>query len=214
MAGHVGLELGNVISNYPFERSRRFPGSQPNSSHGDPSRLSCGAGDTLSATRRDLCDAALSFFRAVEIGPPFNFIMNTIQSGRCFMLVSCDDSSGEPCISWLSTAAYCFDLCCSTPHFSLLSGLPRRSCRPFLRNVGSGPKNAGSCSVRQPRCDWFAVPSPGVSPIGSSSFDQNLPSDNKPRLLRRTRDRLQKRLNEKLMMAQTRLGTRARGLWE
>jgi hypothetical protein len=38
--------------------------------------------------------------------------------------------------------------------------------------------------------------------------------DNKPRLLRRTRDRLQKRLGEKLMTAQGRLGTLARGLWE
>src|SRR5436189_4618389 len=48
--------------------------------------------------------------------------------------------------------------------------------RPFLQDVGSGPKNSGSCSVRQPRCDWFAVPLLGVSPIVSSSFEQNLPS--------------------------------------
>src|SRR5262249_24518928 len=27
VAGHVGLELRNVGANYPFERSRRFPGS-------------------------------------------------------------------------------------------------------------------------------------------------------------------------------------------
>jgi hypothetical protein len=46
MAGYVGLELGNVVANYPFESSRRFPGSQSNSSHGDHSRLSCGVGDT------------------------------------------------------------------------------------------------------------------------------------------------------------------------
>jgi hypothetical protein len=38
--------------------------------------------------------------------------------------------------------------------------------------------------------------------------------DNKPRLLRRTRDRLQKRLGEKAMMAQGRLRTRASSLWE
>ena len=38
--------------------------------------------------------------------------------------------------------------------------------------------------------------------------------DNKPRLLRRTRDRLQRRLGEKVMMAQGRLRTRACGLWE
>jgi hypothetical protein len=38
--------------------------------------------------------------------------------------------------------------------------------------------------------------------------------DSKPRLFRRTRDRLQKRLGEKLMTAQGRLRTRAYGLWE
>src|SRR5262245_5800748 len=38
--------------------------------------------------------------------------------------------------------------------------------------------------------------------------------DNKPRIFRRTRDRLQKRLGEKLMMAQGRLRTRATSLWE
>jgi hypothetical protein len=41
---------------------------------------------------------------------------------------------------------------------------------------GSGQKNSGSCLVRQRQCDWFAVPLPGVSPIVSSSFEQNLPS--------------------------------------
>src|SRR5262249_45845401 len=42
----VGLELRNVVANYAFEKSRRFAGNQPNSGHGDHSRLSCGAGDT------------------------------------------------------------------------------------------------------------------------------------------------------------------------
>jgi hypothetical protein len=46
MAGHVGLELRNVDANYPFERSHRFAGIQPNSGQGDHSRLSCGVGDT------------------------------------------------------------------------------------------------------------------------------------------------------------------------
>ena len=46
LAGHVRLELRNVVANYPFERSHRFPEIQPNSGHGDYSRLSCGAGDT------------------------------------------------------------------------------------------------------------------------------------------------------------------------
>ena len=41
VAGHVRLELRNVVANYPFESSRGFPGSEPNSGHGDHSRLSC-----------------------------------------------------------------------------------------------------------------------------------------------------------------------------
>jgi len=45
VAGHVRLELRNVVANYPFESSRGFPGSAPNSGHGDHSRLSCSAGD-------------------------------------------------------------------------------------------------------------------------------------------------------------------------
>src|SRR6516164_7956901 len=39
-------DLRNVVANYPFERSRGFPGSEPNFGHGDHSRLSCSAGDT------------------------------------------------------------------------------------------------------------------------------------------------------------------------
>jgi hypothetical protein len=46
LAGHVRFELRNVVANYPFESSRGFPRSEPNSGHGDHSRLSCGAGDT------------------------------------------------------------------------------------------------------------------------------------------------------------------------
>jgi hypothetical protein len=41
-----GLELRNVGKNYPFERSRRFPGDKPNRGHRDYSRLSCGEGKT------------------------------------------------------------------------------------------------------------------------------------------------------------------------
>ena len=40
MAGHVRFELRNVVANYPFEKSRRFGGIQPNFGHGDHSRLS------------------------------------------------------------------------------------------------------------------------------------------------------------------------------
>src|SRR5437870_10172917 len=44
MAGHVRLELRNVAANYPFERSHRFAGIQPNSGDRDYSPLSCAAG--------------------------------------------------------------------------------------------------------------------------------------------------------------------------
>jgi hypothetical protein len=43
---HMRLELRNVGTKYPFERSRRFPAIQPNSGDGDRSRLSCEVGDT------------------------------------------------------------------------------------------------------------------------------------------------------------------------
>ena len=39
-------DLRNVVANYLFESSRGFPRSEPNSGHGDYSRLSCGLGDT------------------------------------------------------------------------------------------------------------------------------------------------------------------------
>jgi hypothetical protein len=44
VAGVVGLELGNVVANYPFERPHKFPEIQPNSGLGDYSRLSRGVG--------------------------------------------------------------------------------------------------------------------------------------------------------------------------
>ena len=37
-------DLRNVVANYPFESSCRFPGIQPNSGHRDYSRLSCAVG--------------------------------------------------------------------------------------------------------------------------------------------------------------------------
>jgi hypothetical protein len=57
VAGHGRLELRNVVANYPFENSRGFPGSEPNSAQGDHSRLSCSAGisssDLVKRTRHD-----------------------------------------------------------------------------------------------------------------------------------------------------------------
>jgi hypothetical protein len=46
LAGHVRFELRNVVANYPFESSRGFPQSEPNSGHAEQSRLSCSGGDT------------------------------------------------------------------------------------------------------------------------------------------------------------------------
>jgi hypothetical protein len=45
VAGHIRLELRNIVANYPFERSCRFLEMKPNSGHRDNSRLSCGARD-------------------------------------------------------------------------------------------------------------------------------------------------------------------------
>jgi hypothetical protein len=45
MAGHVGLELRNVVANYPIERSHRFAEIQPNLGHRDYSRAAA-LGDT------------------------------------------------------------------------------------------------------------------------------------------------------------------------
>jgi hypothetical protein len=42
VAGHVRLELRNVVAKYPFERSPGFPETQPISGYRDYSRLSCG----------------------------------------------------------------------------------------------------------------------------------------------------------------------------
>src|SRR6266446_2936681 len=44
VAGQTGLELRNVAANYPFERSHRFAGIQPNSGDRDYSPFSCAAG--------------------------------------------------------------------------------------------------------------------------------------------------------------------------
>jgi hypothetical protein len=44
VAGHVRLELRNVIARYPFEKSHRFVWIEPNSGPRDYSRLSCAEG--------------------------------------------------------------------------------------------------------------------------------------------------------------------------
>jgi hypothetical protein len=72
VAGHVRLELRNVATKYPFERSHRFPGIQPNFGDRDRSRLSCEVGDTqLGRKCQDLsggcCAGAWSSRRIAEM---------------------------------------------------------------------------------------------------------------------------------------------------
>jgi hypothetical protein len=81
VAGHVGLELRNVDTNYRFERSHRFAVIQPNSGFGDYSRLSCGVRDTPLGRRpgsqqgclRGCCSIADA--GAFAIGAPSNSLM-------------------------------------------------------------------------------------------------------------------------------------------
>jgi hypothetical protein len=71
LAGHVGLELRNVVPNYPFERSRRFPGIQPNSGDGDRSRLSCEVGDTQLGPKCQDLDHRGAYLRRQELARDF-----------------------------------------------------------------------------------------------------------------------------------------------
>jgi hypothetical protein len=68
VAGHVRLELRNVVANYPFESSRGFPRSEPNSGHGDHSRLSCGLAETQLRSARILV-ASITRLLAALIAP-------------------------------------------------------------------------------------------------------------------------------------------------
>jgi hypothetical protein len=67
LAGHVGLELRNVVANYPFESSRGFPGSEPNSGHRDHSRLSCGAGGTQLGPGASIPRAVLAHTLVIDL---------------------------------------------------------------------------------------------------------------------------------------------------
>src|SRR6266702_4112560 len=68
LAGHVRLELRDVVANYPFESSRGFPRSEPNSGHGDHSRLSCGLAETQLRSARILV-ASITRLLAALIAP-------------------------------------------------------------------------------------------------------------------------------------------------
>jgi hypothetical protein len=80
LAEHVGLELRNVVANYPFERSHRFPGIQPNSGHRDYSRLSCGAGGTQLGPAASIPRASRSETRLID------FKEGAHQGGRGYFL--------------------------------------------------------------------------------------------------------------------------------
>jgi hypothetical protein len=58
LAGHVRLELRNVVANYPFERSHRFPVNEPNSGCRDYSRSSCSG--LVPGSRRELTSRAVA----------------------------------------------------------------------------------------------------------------------------------------------------------
>ncbi len=70
MAGHVGLELRNVVAKYPFETSLRFAGIQPNSGHRDYSRFRCGIGDTQLRGRSAADASSLTHPRCYDGGRP------------------------------------------------------------------------------------------------------------------------------------------------
>src|SRR5205807_6490182 len=53
-------DLTNVVANYPFEKSRRFGGIQPNFGHGDHSRLSCGVEEIQLGPRTRISAAMLA----------------------------------------------------------------------------------------------------------------------------------------------------------
>jgi hypothetical protein len=61
-------DLRNVAANYPFERSHRFAGIQPNYAHGDYSRLSCVLGKCRSGLALPGSSAALPRHRRATVG--------------------------------------------------------------------------------------------------------------------------------------------------
>ena len=70
VAGHMRLELRNVVPNCPFERSHRFGGIQPNSGHRDYSRLSFSAVDTqLGPEKKGRRNSGINYFRRIGFAP-------------------------------------------------------------------------------------------------------------------------------------------------
>jgi hypothetical protein len=74
--GHVRLELRNVVAKYPYEKSCRFPGIQPNSGHRDYSHLSCGVAETqlglvpLNVLSRSIATHHTQALRTKPLGAP------------------------------------------------------------------------------------------------------------------------------------------------
>ncbi len=95
VAGHVRFELRNVAANYPFERSHKFPGIQPNSGRRDYSRLSCGVAACPSASVRESQRRrgrrALAGERSKRSGslavPPHTLSWREKSSAKCAMLL-------------------------------------------------------------------------------------------------------------------------------
>ena len=143
MAGHVRFELRNVVANYAFEKSRRFAGNQPNSGHGDHSRLSCGAGDTQlgpdgqhpepSRTRWSKDDPA-----AAKPATPLRSLRWTFRAKKaCVVITDAEPDRLAPLTppapmglrgAWVVAAR-----CCASPpaRCCVNSGQPVRACEGF-----------------------------------------------------------------------------------
>jgi hypothetical protein len=86
LAGHVGLELGNVVAKYLFERPHKFPGIQPNSGHRDYSRLSCDAGEMQLGGSREVAGQPrhpMMFYVSLHSANPTGSNFREIVPGSC-----------------------------------------------------------------------------------------------------------------------------------
>src|SRR5262245_36909070 len=62
-------DLRNVVANYPFERSHRFAGIQPNPDLIDHSRLNCGEDEHLASFLRDKIISQLQSHKCSQFYP-------------------------------------------------------------------------------------------------------------------------------------------------
>src|SRR5258708_3291389 len=98
VAGHVGLELRNVVANYPFERPHKFPGIPPNSDLRDHSRLSCGVAETQLGPSAEILATDVTEYLAGLVGQsglaPVN--LTTLPHFSVSSAMSLPKSAGEP----------------------------------------------------------------------------------------------------------------------